>query len=317
MIPFSAPRTTRELHLTCLETDVADKLTAASKLYSDVNIGSYPSWINNYLRVRITMDSHDEQQLNDCNNMLINEIGHENILNADLNLRPWLLKGEDIDKLSQEDSDLGRKVKNSLQIINESIDKYGKDALCIAFNGGKDCTAILHLYHASLALRKTTGLNSIYIASENDLFDEMEEFLETTHQRYQMNVIRQNGGIKEALQNLKDTETSIKAILMGTRIDDPHGKYVKEFSLTDVDKGWPEFMRVNPILHWTYEDVWLFIRRLHLPYCVLYDRGYTSLGDRNSTVPNPELKVVDENGKIAYRPAYTLKKNSSERRGRQ
>ena len=69
-----------------------------------------------------------------------------------------------------------------------------------------------------------------------------------------MNVIRQNGGIKEALrktrniyfkilnsyiyiENLKDTETSIKAILMGTRIDDPHGKYVKEFSLTDVDKG--------------------------------------------------------------------------------
>ena len=63
----------------------------------------------------------------------------------------------------------------------------------------------MHLYHACLALRKTTGLNSIYIKSEQDeLFDEMEEFLEATHERYQMNVIRQNGGIKDALRKMPE-----------------------------------------------------------------------------------------------------------------
>ena len=85
----------------------------------------------------------------------------------------------------------------------------------------------------------------------------------------------------------------MKAILMGTRGDDPHGKWVKDFSRTDVDKGWPDFMRVNPILTWSYVDVWNFIRRLQLPYCILYDRGYTSLGSRSSTVPNPDLKNID------------------------
>lgn len=121
VIPSSAPRTTRELHLTCLETDVADKLTAASKLYSDVNIGSYPSWINNYSRVLITMDSTNEQQLTDCNNRLINEIGHEHIINYDLNLRPWMLNGEDVLQLSQEESDLGKKVKESMRYVEVSI----------------------------------------------------------------------------------------------------------------------------------------------------------------------------------------------------
>ena len=75
-------------------------------------------------------------------------------------------------------------------------------------------------------------------------------------------------------------------------------------------------MRVNPILSWNYEDVWAFIRSLNIPYCILYDRGYTSLGSRQTTVPNPELQLIDENGKISYSPAYTLKKNSSERSGR-
>ena len=123
----------------------------------------------------------------------------------------------------------------------------------------------------------------------------------------------------------------MKAILKGTRGDDPHGKWVQDFSRTDVDKGWPDFMRVNPILTWSYVDVWNFIRRLQLPYCILYDRGYTSLGSRSSTVPNPDLKNVDRsvtfsrknisksnfsNGKVTYKPAYMLDIGEKERSGR-
>lgn len=35
---------------------------------------------------------------------------------------------------------------------------------------------------------------------------------------------------------------------------------------------------LNPILYWTDEDVWNFIRRESVPYCCLYDQGLTRLG---------------------------------------
>ena len=35
---------------------------------------------------------------------------------------------------------------------------------------------------------------------------------------------------------------------------------------------------VNPIIDWTDEDVWHFIREENLPYCKLYDQGYKRLG---------------------------------------
>lgn len=50
--------------------------------------------------------------------------------------------------------------------------------------------------------------------------------------------------------------------------------------------GWPPFMRVNPILEWSYTDVWAFLGATRVAYCSLYDRGYTSIGSIATTAPN-------------------------------
>lgn len=80
-----------------------------------------------------------------------------------------------------------------------------------------------------------------------------------------------------------------------------------------TDPGWPQLMRVNPIIEWSYKDVWDFILALNLPYCCLYKLGYTSIGEIDNTVPNKELW---DNERNEYLPAWELKDELKERCGR-
>jgi len=110
-------------------------------------------------------------------------------------------------------------------------------------------------------------------------------------------------------------KTEIKAIFMGTRISDlPKTSKLLTFQMTD--EGWPQFMRVSPILNWSYNQVWSFISDLDVPYCSLYDRGYTSIGSSLNTNQNPLLKFKSRKGEVFYLPAYMLKDEEHERSGR-
>ncbi len=63
-------------------------------------------------------------------------------------------------------------------------------------------------------------------------------------------------------------QTKIQAIFLGTREGDPHSDRIEAFSPTDED--WPAFMRVHPVLHWSYAQVWAYLEAK--PYCSLYDQ---------------------------------------------
>ena len=146
-------------------------------------------------------------------------------------------------------------------------------------------------------------------------FPEVRDFTEACSKKYALNchVYKCSfvEGVKEMLEKLK-----IKGIYMGVRGGDPHTEDMEHFSPSS--SGWPPFLRVNPILRWTYADVCSFLRDCELEYCVLYDHGYTSLGNIFDTVQNPELWRKGEGGQGGhYLPAYELKDGSSERCGRQ
>ena len=103
-------------------------------------------------------------------------------------------------------------------------------------------------------------------------------------------------------------EQGIKAIIMGNRRTDPWSQDLVPF--TESSAGWPKFMRVFPILDWDYCSIWRSLRSLRLPYCSLYDDGFTSLGERHNSQPNPSLKIGDTDD---FRPAYELTDGTLER----
>lgn len=45
---------------------------------------------------------------------------------------------------------LGEKVMSALKTMEAALDQYSPEEVCIGFNGGKDCTALLHLYYAAM-----------------------------------------------------------------------------------------------------------------------------------------------------------------------
>ncbi|KAI8320435.1 adenine nucleotide alpha hydrolases-like protein [Martensiomyces pterosporus] len=234
--------------------------------------------------------------------------------------------------VAAQQTELGLKVANALSVIERAIDKYGLANIALSFNGGKDCTALMHLVRAAMykhaadanASESTPGntkqykpshdsdagalLVSLYVLYKKS-FAEVDDFVKDSVKRYSLELVQKSGPMKQGLQSFKDEQPAIEAIFVGTRRDDPHGKALDFFSPTDAD--WPKFMRVNPILDWTFDEIWEFIRQAGVPYCCLYNQGYTSLGDVDSTVPNPALC---KDG--VYQPAWSLVNGSLERSGR-
>ena len=148
--------------------------------------------------------------------------------------------------------------------------------------------------------------------------------------RFGFQLITKETSIRAGLWDLVEHHPALKVVLMGQRRTDPACESLDMRALCDV--GWPDLVRCNPLLNWSYADVWELLQSYDLEYCCLYDQGYvgglslslshainicccdryTSIGDRNTTVPNPLL--LDSNGQ--YKPAYLLDQGLHERSGR-
>jgi 3'-phosphoadenosine 5'-phosphosulfate sulfotransferase (PAPS reductase)/FAD synthetase len=138
--------------------------------------------------------------------------------------------------------------------------------------------------------------------TESDPFEELSSFTEAQMSSCDWPVVRLPHNFKEGMRLL--TLQGVSAVFMGVRQNDPSCPS-NFFEMSS--HGWPVFMRVYPLLEWSYKDIWHFLKRLDLPYCSLYDIGYTSLGSKSQTRPNALLQG---------RPAWQLTEETTEREGR-
>ena len=300
----------KECFIKSSEFVITEQLNHLVKKYSQATFGSYPEWTHNYYETKLTIEA-DNEALAD---QIVKEI-EESMEVISYDKCPEVNANDKVTKLLiklEEDKHFVEKVHESQKVIEECFNKYSDNEIAIAFNGGKDCMALLHMTHA-LKQSQTKSKNKIqalYIR-ESDPFPKVEDFIDKCVQMYNLDLVTIQAPMKEALGTMLEQRPNIKATLMGTRQGDPGSKGQSHFSPTDG--SWPRVMRVNPILHWEYQHVWRFLRGLTLPYPIYYDQGYTSLGGIHNTSPNPNL--VQEDG-LKARPAYELEDGTLERAGR-
>lgn len=233
-----------------------------------------------------------------------------------------------------------RQTRTSLDVVAKALSEYKLSELSLSYNGGKDCLVLLIVFLAGLHPysnhvhndHKTTTQTSsgtkleevipaIY-ALPPDPFPAVEEFVISSARAYHLSITKYttdppNTTIRTVFEDYLNKHPHIKAIFVGTRRTDPHGAKLTHFDRTD--HGWPDFMRVHPVIDWHYAEIWAFIRHLGLEYCSLYDMGYTSLGGTSDTHPNPRLRVPIERhdgDECRYLPAYELTEDLEERLGR-
>ena len=284
-----------EVYIRLDETVFANQLQGIQERWAGrAEIGSYPVTSREY-RTKLTVDSQQPDWLEGC----LGEI------------RADLYPERQVSRESREPNGLGSRLADALSILDKLLVMYSEEEICVAFNGGKDCTVLLDLLKRSLAPERLRRVRLLYIRT-GDEFPEIDRFVRETSEGTGQEVVMLEGDMRGCLASFSSRYPKVRAILMGTRSLDPSSGRLHPFQSTDRD--WPNFLRVMPILSWSYGDVWTHLRGQEVPYCPLYDQGYTSVGDARSTGKNPALRIGDS---ACYLPAYQLSDPRREREGRQ
>ncbi|KAI8394417.1 Phosphoadenosine phosphosulfate reductase family [Nakaseomyces glabratus] len=195
-------------------------------------------------------------------------------------------------------------------LINETFPKWSplNGEISFSYNGGKDCQVLLLLYLSCLweyyivKLSQSqfdgkfhrfplTKLPTVFI-DHDDTFKTLENFIEETSLRYSLSLYESDRDkcetMAEAFETFLQVFPETKAIVIGIRHTDPFGEHLMPIQKTDAN--WPDFYRLQPLLHWNLANIWSFLLYSNEPICELYRYGFTSLGNVEETLPNPHLR---------------------------
>lgn len=121
-----------------------------------------------------------------------------------------------------------------IKVISKALDDYDLEQIFLSFNGGKDCTVLLHLVYSLLKRRPNTphsALLCVYLQPEHP-FDEVESFVADCSIKYFPIVIKPGLGTKQdALFRICNEYPALRACLMGCRRTDPYCQELNDFEV--------------------------------------------------------------------------------------
>jgi len=102
--------------------------------------------------------------------------------------------------------------------------------------------------------------------------------------------------MKTVMFNMYIERHNVKAIFQGLRRDEQSARVQDDYyEKKEAAHLIPEHMRIKPILHFTERLLWETYQVYKIPYCVLYEQGYRSLGAKTtSAIAEPGVAAWDQ-----------------------
>lgn len=179
----------RTLYIDCNEFCIMDVLNDAVKEFDgSVKFGSYPDVENSYYQVKLTLEGDVVEAVENAEAYLRSHLPHNTVVGqfAPSSDKALLLLENVFTKKSENyDSKFSDAIKTSLGILEKCFAEYPLHKVCLSFNGGKDCTALLHLTHLCLAKlfpERSDKLKVLYVHSKQP-FTEIEDFIKLSVER--------------------------------------------------------------------------------------------------------------------------------------
>jgi len=157
------------------------------------------------------------------------------------------------------------------QVLTDMILKITKDANIFTLDTGRLHPQTYDVMDAT-NLKYGVKLNVFFPLNKNveELYQDqgINGHFESIEKRKNCCNIRKIEPLKRALKPLKVWITGLRASQSVTRVDTPVVQWDEHFKI----------IKVNPLINWSEDDVWEYIKTNNVPYNKLHDQGYPSIG---------------------------------------
>lgn len=221
----------------------------------------------------------------------------------------------DVDDTTVDDTDLDTKIEQSLAVLSDLEGRFDAPVFTCSF--GKDSNAVF-----DLAARAGLDLGGTTAAAFMDHGNHFEETLATKEEleakygvefesyepeRSYEDLVAEHG----PLVNQRKPDLCCSTLKSDTmeRVIDGHDAWITGYRIAESRGGEDEsydwrdnldffdrkdtVVRVNPIVHWTAEEVWTYHERRDIPYNDMYDEGFDCLGCKQCTLDGDPLFAYD------------------------
>lgn len=218
-------------------------------------------------------------------------------------------KLKNFDSLFSQKSDLSflSKLITTIKNIDEVLSNRTRNIL-LAFNGGKDSIVVLLLVRNRLKVINETRQNNnklmlyTFDITNHDTFEEIESYksmvvscLGLNHKTFVGQMNRSMYRNVESFYKNKLNDENLLIVLGCRKCDNNKFELIQQSSYEGTN-----FIRFHPIVYWNYQEVWKFILIYEVPFCSLYLKGYSSIGEKSYTKKN--IYLLDNNLKAFQLP---------------